>query len=420
MTRRPKVLLSAYACEPGKGSEAEIGWNWVQQAGRIANVWAITRASNRAAIEAELRDTPLPNVHWCYLDLPKWARTWKRGNRGFLLYYFLWQVAAYRLGRRLHATVGFDRVHHVTMGTFRLPTFLSRLPVPFIWGPVGGGEEAPRVLYSALSRRGRAMERLRDLSNALVEFDPAARSTARRAFAILATSPQSAARLRRLGASHVRVLSHTALSVSDLDALRELPVRRTPNIRFFSVGRLLEWKGFQLGLSAFAQAQKDLPGAEYWLFGDGPARGALEAFIAQQGLQNRVVFHGRVTRSQLLRALQNCDILVHPSFHDSGGYVCVEAMAAGRPVICLDLGGPGLLVSEESGIKIAPRDPVLVCEDLALAMRRLGQDPEYRERLVAGARQRAREHLRWDLKLTDLEGLYIAGVATTEAVKCVS
>src|SRR2546430_4418443 len=42
----------------------------------------------------------------------------------------------------------------------------------------------------------------------------------------------------------------------------------------------------------------------------------------------------------------------HPSLHDSGGWVCLEAMAAGRPVICLDLGGPGYQVTEESGIKI--------------------------------------------------------------------
>lgn len=415
--RRPKVLLSAYACEPGKGSEPEIGWNWVQQAARIADVWAITRSNNRPAIEAAARNAPLANVRWCYVDLPTWTRPWKRGVRGFLLYYCLWQIAAYQRARRLHRAVGFDRVHHVTMGTFRLPTFLSRLPVPFIWGPIGGGEQAPRSLYSTLSLRGRLMERLRDFSNLLVEFDPLARSTARQAFSVLATTPQSAARLRRIGASRIQVLSHTALSTADLELLSEVPVRVRPPIRFFSIGRFVDWKGFQLGLCAFSQARSDLPGAEYWLFGDGPGRSRLEAFVAQQGLRDRVVFHGRVTRREILKAIGDCDILVHPSLHDSGGYVCVEAMAAGRPVVCLDLGGPGLLVSEESGVKVRPRHPTQVCEDLARGMRQLAGDAEYRLRLSDGARRRAREHLLWDLKLATLSDLYNGRGSSTHAVE---
>ena len=50
-------------------------------------------------------------------------------------------------------------------------------------------------------------------------------------------------------------------------------------------------------------------------------------------------------------------MLIHPSLHDSGGWVCLEAMAAGRPVICLDLGGPGLQVTEKTGIKVKASTP---------------------------------------------------------------
>jgi hypothetical protein len=56
------ILLSTYACEPGKGSEAGVGWNWVCQAARFHDVWTITREKNRAAIESSLE--PLPRVHW--------------------------------------------------------------------------------------------------------------------------------------------------------------------------------------------------------------------------------------------------------------------------------------------------------------------------------------------------------------------
>jgi hypothetical protein len=92
-----KVLLSAYACEPGKGSEPGVGWNWVRQIAPFAEVWVITRSNNREAIEKALAEEPLPNVHWVYFDLPRWARFWKKGQRGVHLYYYLWQVGIYFL-----------------------------------------------------------------------------------------------------------------------------------------------------------------------------------------------------------------------------------------------------------------------------------------------------------------------------------
>src|SRR5687768_6426183 len=74
-----KILVSAYACDPTRGSEPGAGWNWVRQAARFHDVWVITRAKNRRPIEDALREDPLPSVRWIYFDLPRWARFWKRG-----------------------------------------------------------------------------------------------------------------------------------------------------------------------------------------------------------------------------------------------------------------------------------------------------------------------------------------------------
>ena len=49
-----KILVSAYACEPGKGSEPGAGWLWARAAARRHEVWVLTRANNREAIEAAL------------------------------------------------------------------------------------------------------------------------------------------------------------------------------------------------------------------------------------------------------------------------------------------------------------------------------------------------------------------------------
>jgi hypothetical protein len=75
-----RIVAFAYACEPESGSEPGAGWMWA----RLGESWLITRANNRAAIEASLpavaeRD----RLHFEYVDLPAWARFWKRG-RGIL------------------------------------------------------------------------------------------------------------------------------------------------------------------------------------------------------------------------------------------------------------------------------------------------------------------------------------------------
>src|SRR4030042_6826220 len=79
--RRLKILVSAYACEPDKGSEPGVGWNWVKQIARFHEVWVITRANNRASIERELNKTPINNLRFVYYDVPKVLSFWKKGAR---------------------------------------------------------------------------------------------------------------------------------------------------------------------------------------------------------------------------------------------------------------------------------------------------------------------------------------------------
>ena len=91
--------------------------------------------------------------------------------------------------------MGFDIGHHVTFVSFRFPSFLAWLGVPFIWGPVAGGEQVPRRFYSAFGVSGGAQEALRDLSNVVARFDPLVRFTARRAAAVVAATNETACRL---------------------------------------------------------------------------------------------------------------------------------------------------------------------------------------------------------------------------------
>jgi glycosyltransferase involved in cell wall biosynthesis len=347
-----KVLVSAYACEPDKGSEPGVGWNWVKQISRFAEVWVITRANNREVIEKALLKEPMPNVHWVYFDLPRWTKFWKKGKRGVRVYYYLWQIGIYFIGKRLNQKIKFDIIHHVTFVTYWLPSFLSLISVPFIWGPVGGGETYPQEFNRTFSLRGKIYESFRNIVRWLSEHDPLVRITTRKSSIAIGTTTETLKRLEKIGSKNVMMISQVALRCDEIKHLYTVSLRNSNPIRFFSVGSLLHWKGYHMGMCSFSQLLNNFKKCEYWLIGDGPEKKRLKSLAFNLGISDKVKFHGSVNRSEVFNLLNDCDILLHPSFHDSGGYVCAEAMAAGKPVICLDLGGPALQVTEETGFKI--------------------------------------------------------------------
>lgn len=412
-SKRLRVLISAYGCQPGKGSEFGVGWNQVEQSARFNDVWVITRAAHRTAIEDELKLRPIPGVQWVYFDLPGCVRLWKSAYV-VRLYYYVWQLAVYFVARRLHRRVQFDVAHHVTFVTYSFPSFLAFLPIPYIWGPVGGGESAPEEFRKRLPTSGRFLEFLREFARDLGEFDPLVRMTAKRSALALGTTRETEARLMRIGCRNTAVMPAVALPATELEMLGKI---RVPDLdrpfRIFTVGRLLHWKGHELALRAFAKFHERVPASEYWIIGEGRDRRRLERLCRELRLTTSVAFLGRMSRAEVFEKVAQCHVMLFPSLHDSGGWVCLEAMAAKRPVVCLDLGGPALQVTSEVGIKVPAATPELAVADLAEALEELARNPQRRMRLGERSRTRVDRDFNWSKKGAEFAALYTS-VARTE------
>lgn len=409
----PRVLISAYACEPGKGSEPGVGWNLAQQIAKDHEVWVITRANNRSAIEVGLSRAPNDRLHFVYYDLPSWARWWKKGKRGVQPYYYLWQIGIYFIARNLHADFQFDLAHHLTFGKYWAPSFLSLLPIPFVWGPVGGGESAPKAFLTSLGTRGMIFEIVRESARYLAELDPFVRLTVRRSCITLAKTSETSVRLNKLGASKVTLLGESALSREEWHrcSLNFREAEHIDSFKFISIGNFLPLKGFSLGLQAFAFALQELGehqlrNAEYWFIGDGPDFRRLRSLRDRLGISSGVKFWGRLSREDTLKRLAECQVLVHPSLHDSGGWVCLEAMAAGKPVICLDLGGPATQVTDKTGFKIAPGNPTQSIHDIGMAMVQLAVNTELRKQKGESGMDHVASNYLWDCKKRSISVLY--------------
>lgn len=144
------LIVSAYACEPLKGSEPAVGWNWVLQLARRNRVHVITRANNQEVIEAHLPYDVSENLIWHYYDTPAFIRRLKKRDKGLYFYNFCWQIGIVGVARRIAQNEHIDYAIHLTFGSIWMPTFLPFLNIPFIWGPVGGGECVPRSFLRVL------------------------------------------------------------------------------------------------------------------------------------------------------------------------------------------------------------------------------------------------------------------------------
>jgi glycosyltransferase involved in cell wall biosynthesis len=195
----------------------------------------------------------------------------------------------------------------------------------------------------------------------------------------------------------VEICPAIGLSRLEIDQLAQITAQQSHHpVRFLSIGRLLHWKGFHLGLRAFAQA--NLAETEYWVIGDGPERAKLQNLASELGIADQVRFWGELERDEVLTKIAECSVLVHPSLHDSGAGVCLEAMAAAKPIICLDLGGPAAQVSVETGYKVPAENPGQAVAALSEAMVKLTADANLRHQMGKAGQQKVRDTYSWPAK----------------------
>ena len=159
--------------------------------------------------------------------------------------------------------------------------------------------------------------------------------------------------------------------------------KRIGRATFLFVGRLVPYKGVDVLLRAVAGLD-----AETVIIGDGPLRSSLESLARNLGISERVNFLGEVAADELLDWYYACDVFVLPSVtrQEAFGMVQLEAMLCGRPVVSTELGTGVSWVNrhECTGLIVKPGD----VDDLHRALARLLGDPQLRQRLGAGARER--------------------------------
>lgn len=401
MADRLRVLLSAYACEPARGSEPEVGWQWATHLARLHDVTVVTRANNREPVERGLAALPGPHPQFIYFDLSPRLQAAKRAGLPVALYYFLWQRAVSKfISPRL---AEFDLIHHITFNSFRQPGSWRACGKPIILGPLGGGQICP---WRLMGDFGWALpgELFRSLTVKLNALNPLARRSFRDATLILCANEDTAARVPKQFQSKVRMHLETGMPPAPASAAAKRGSDAAP--RFIWVSRFVAIKGAPLVLRAFALALKKRPDLRLTMVGDGPETIKVRRLAARLGLRTSVDWTGKVPLDEVKTLLPKHDAFIFTSLRDTSGNVLLEAMAAGLPAITLRHHGAAMIATDETALHIPPTDTAETAARLADAMIQLASDAGLRSRMGQAAALRINEVYAWPRKAEAMSAFY--------------
>lgn len=153
-------------------------------------------------------------------------------------------------------------------------------------------------------------------------------------------------------------------------------------------GTLTRIYGLDIAIEALSLVEEEMPGAELWILGSGPARNALEELVRERSLDRRVKFLGAVLPDEIPAWLSQCDVGVLATRRDvfldySFSNKLSEYIIMGKGVICSRLNAIRHYFTEEALAYFEPNDP----RSLSAQMLRLYRDKELRSRLAARAKQ---------------------------------
>lgn len=371
--RHYKVLLLAYTCDPDKGSESGNSWQWAWNLASQGNeVWVLTHGSE--GHDAVLRDRAgLKNLHFINVPIANWI-TSTRGQAAAYLRYVAWQRAALQWARDLHAKVSFDVAHHVSWGSLLWGSPLSRLPIPYIFGPVGGGQVAPRGYRRYLGRRW-FKELLRSgVVRWVLPINPLTRRTAKAAHLVLAANTETLQLVERLGSSRGHLTADTAIPPGYADGASLRTLSNGETLRIVWVGRLFPIKGLRLALEALSSTL-DVP----WhltIVGGGRLGPKVPEWLAELEIENRVDWLGQIGWQEVKKAYSQAHIMLFSSLRDSMGAQLFEALGIGLPVIALNHHGARDMLPGNASIKADVGTPEETIRNLSNAIRHVGKYPE--------------------------------------------
>lgn len=407
MKTNQTILATCYAINPYKGSEDAMGWNFVYQIARFRKVFVVTRENNKTHIEKYMKENPdslYENMNFLYFDLPYWMRFWKKGGRGALLYYYLWQRGIVSFVKK--QKVDFDIAHNVNFHNDWTPSFLWKLKKPLVWGPVGHHPLIPKQYLKDYSQKYFLKDRLTWMvKNFFWKLSPSLKKTVQHSNHIWCMNSGVPDKLK------VKKDQYSLYpSVASEDFYQKDEVAVKSDFAVISVGRFVPLKGFDLTIRSFIQFISALSAEEkakckLILVGTGEQKQFYKDLIQQNNAENYIEIIEWIDRRELMKMYEQASVFLFPS-HEGAGMVVPEALSFGLPVVCLQNEGPGEFITEKCGFTVPQQEYDQTVTELSDALMKLFSDKNLQQKMSIEARKHYLDRFSWEKRGDHLNTIY--------------
>jgi glycosyltransferase involved in cell wall biosynthesis len=404
---KPRVLLIAEAANPRWVSVPLEGWSHSRAIARVTDAHVVTQIRNcDAFIEAGL----IEGKDFTAIDSSKVGKP--MCNLGYALsggkgkgwttimafnaisYYYFERLVWKRFAQELKAGK-YDLVHRITPLSPTVPSLLAKklakINVPFVVGPLNGGLPWPKGFDASRRKEREWLSYVRDAYKLL----PGYRSMRRNASAMIIGSRATYEQMDSRYHDRCVYIPENAIDPQRFNQCIDRPAKLPLRLAF--VGRLVPYKGADMLLQAAAPLIRQGK-VIVDLIGDGPMKQELIDLAKDLKISDGVIIDGWVEHTQLQDRLLLSDVFAFPSIREFGGAVVLEAMALGLVPVVLDYGGPGELVSPETGYAIPMGNRQEIISRFSKAFEELTADPANLRKMGSKARQRVLNSFTWDAK----------------------
>ncbi len=404
-TKRLKVLLCCYACDPTQGSEPGVGWQFARIISQHHDTHVIVeeKFKNNIELYTNLHPEISKNITFHYIKRERHKILRKMWPPSYYSYYIKWQREAYQYAKKLHAEHNFDLVHQITLAGYRVPGFMWKLNIPFIWGPIGGLNQTSWRLLPGMGIYGCIFYTFRNLINLFQKrWSKTAHQAARKAHTIIVSDPDASHVICNIWKRAPLIMREVGVHPSSSPREIQKHNQETP-LRVCWAGVHVPRKALNLVIQALPLCSQKI---HLDVLGAGPCSSSWQKLAKKLGVEHQVTFHGKLPHNQVFDIMSRSHTFCLSSISEGGTTsIVMEALQQGLPIISLNHCAYATVIDDSCGIKISITSPKQISADFALALDKLASNEELRIKLAEGAKKRSKQFT-WDSKMAILNRIY--------------
>lgn len=415
------IIVIAYQLNPYAGSECAVAWDYIKHMSEYHKLTVLYGSSgehheigNTIEMENYAAEHPMKNVVFIPVKPSVESKWWDYSLKGiheFYKEYRHWHDDVFKVVTKLINTAHYDIVHFLGPIGYHEPGRLYQLPVPYIWGPIGGMAVTPAsVMLVSSAKYGLLRGGIKLIVKSCaclwrLNNNARVKRALREADVVVCATTEYVRDVEKaIGGRHHSSICY--LPENCIDKFYDLNYSKfeSERINLIFIGRLDEGKAPFIILEALNKVpRKNCLHVDF--LGKGPLLEKAKHYVEKHGLSNTVEFHGNVKREQVFHFLENAHLMLLPTLYDANTTVIWEAMAHAVPTLCLDHCGMHDTVIDGTGIKISVSTYKKIVNTLSIQIQDIIDHPN-RLKTMTECLLEHRKKYTWEKRRAEFESFY--------------